>query len=184
MFTEKRDILVASPLEGAKPGENKMIETMEDCGRALADVDIQQLEELIGIVLPDGYKRFLLRYNGGRPIPNAFPIEGLENNPFGTIQVFYRIDGSIESSNLDWNYDTLNGRLPPNLLAIACDEGDDQICISLFGDDAGSILFWDCHKETEVPGYHNVYRIAGSFSEFIDGLRELPDAHEIPRAVH
>ena len=152
-----------------------MIEKMKGCGRALCDKDIDGIEAHIGIHLPEEYRAFLLRYNGGRPTPRAFPIEGLANNPFGVILDFFGIDDTVESCNLDWNVETMNGRLPANLLPIACDDGGDLICLSLFGEDADSVLFWDRHKEKGAPSYENVFKIASSFTEFIDGVRELPD---------
>lgn len=151
-----------------------MIERMEGCGRRLSGNDIQELEAHIGIRLPGEYKAFLLEHNGGRPVPRAFPIEGLANNPFGVVLDFFGIDDPVESCNLDWNFESLKGRLPANLFPIACDDGDDLICLSLFGEDAGAVLFWDQHTEPPEPSYKNVYRIAASFSEFIDGIRELP----------
>jgi hypothetical protein len=168
-YTEPLDILVAWPLE-----VNNMIMQMTECGRPLSTKEIEALDAKLGLSLPEEYKSFLLRYNGGRPTPNAYPIDGLENNPFGVIQGFFGVDDPIESCNLDWNVAIMKGRLPANLLPIACDDGDDLICISLFGEDAGAVVFWDQHAESSTPSYDNVYRIADSFMEFLDGIRELP----------
>ena len=66
--------------------ENEMIERLDECARPLSAEDVQAIEAQIGVRLPDDYKAFLLRHNGGRPRPNAFPIQGLANNPFGVIQ--------------------------------------------------------------------------------------------------
>jgi hypothetical protein len=151
-----------------------MIERIGECARPLSTGDIETLEARVGLKLPEEYKGFLLRYNGGRPRPNAFPIQGLAKNPLGVIQVFFGIDDPVESCNLDWNLKTLNGRLPPNLFPIACDDGGDIICLSLFGDDVGNVLFWDCYNEPDEPSYANVYRIAESFGSFIDALQWLP----------
>ncbi len=152
-----------------------MIEQMEGCGRRLSDEDIRELEDRIGIRLPGDYKAFLVKYNGGRPRPRAFPIEGLANNPFGVVLDFFGIDDPVESCNLDWNFEVHRGRVPVNLFPIACDDGGDLICLSLLGHDTGSVLFWDYHNEPSEPSYENVYKIAASFSEFIGGMRELPD---------
>ena len=151
-----------------------MIHRMCESGRQLSRDDIRRVELRMGIQLPGEYTAFLLKYNGGRPTPNAYPIEGLRNNPFGVIQVFFGIDDPLESSNLDWTYDVISGRVPPNLLPIACDDCGDLICLSLFGEDAGSVLFWDQHTEPSTPSYANVYKIADSFAEFLNGIRELP----------
>jgi hypothetical protein len=152
-----------------------MIQHVEDCGHPLSGVDIAALEERLGILLPHDYKMFLMKYNGGLPVPRAFPIEGLKNNPFGVIQEFLGIDCSLETSNLDWNYKVMKGRLPANLFPIACDDGGDLICLSISGPDAGSVVFWDCHTEPPVPSYENVYRIASSFGRFLDSMQELPE---------
>lgn len=153
-----------------------MIQHMDESGVQLSRDDIRRIESQIGMRLPSEYAAFLLKHNGGCPIPNAYPIEGLENNPFGVIQVFFGIDDPVESCNLDWTYEVVSGRIPPNLLPIACDDGGDLICLSLFGEDAGAVLFWDQHTEPSTPSYDNVYKIADSFAEFLDGIRELPSA--------
>ena len=151
-----------------------MIRNFRECGPQICDEDIRAVEREIGISLPQDYRDFLLAQNGGRPEPNAFPINGLENNPFGTIQVFLGIEDAIESCNLDWTYHTFSGRLPDNLIAIARDDCGDLICLSLYGEDAGSVIFWDRHQEIEEPSYANVYHVADSFAEFLESIRELP----------
>jgi cell wall assembly regulator SMI1 len=152
-----------------------MIEEISECGPPLNDENVRLLENELGFSLPKEYRDFLLRYNGGRPIPRAFPIRNLTNNPFGVIQVFFRIGGDFETSTLIWNWEIHNGRIPSNLFPIACDDGGDLICISLFGDDAESVVFWDYHQETNEPTYDNVYHIADSFEEFLESIQELPE---------
>ena len=97
-----------------------MIDRIEETSRQLTSEDVGVLEAAMGIQLPDDYRSFLLKFNGGRPIPNGFPIEGMYNNPFGTIQVFFGVDNPIESCNIAWNFDVARDRLPGNLLPIAC----------------------------------------------------------------
>ena len=46
---------------------------MLDVGPLLTDARIGALEREFGISLPEGFKSFLLRYNGGRPKPDFFP---------------------------------------------------------------------------------------------------------------
>ena len=149
-----------------------MIEKMEAPGPPLTEADVELLEREIGIRLPGVFRAFLLKYNGGRPSPSAFPIRGLANNPFGNIQVFFRIDGPIESSNLNWNCNVFAGRTPSNLLPIACDDCGDLICLSIFEPDARSVVFWDILNEPEEPSYANVYPVADSFEEFLEGICE------------
>jgi hypothetical protein len=96
------------------------------------------------------------------------------NNPFGTVHFFFGIDDPVESCNLEWIYEVMNGRLQPNLVAIADDPCSDLICLSIFGDDAGSVVFWDRHTEPPEPSYQIVYRVAGSIEELLDSIQELP----------
>lgn len=154
-----------------------MLQAMTECGRKLDRADIEDLQDRLGIRLPRVYADFLLKYNGGRPHPADFPIHGLENNPYGHIQVFLRIDGPIESSTIDWNRETLAESMPDNLLAIACTGCGDRVCISLWGDDAGEVKFWDFRPtwgQSVGPSYDDVYHVADSFEEFIESLVERP----------
>jgi hypothetical protein len=151
-----------------------MLKNMNDCGRVLSESDIRGIEASLNIRLPAEYCEFLLTYNGGIPEPRAFPIRGLANNPFGVVQEFLGIDCPIVSSNLRWTYEAMKQRLPSNLFAIARDDGGDLICLSLFGADSDSVVFWDIHQEDTSPTYGNVYYVASSFTEFLAGLRMLP----------
>src|SRR5271157_2805651 len=122
------------PLFG--PGVN-MLELMKDSARPLNDEDLVSLEREIGKALPESYKAFLLRYNGGLPSPDSFPIQGMQDNPYGVIQEFLGIDCPIISSNLKWNHQILASRIPPNLFPIASTPSGDMLCLSLGGDDCG-----------------------------------------------
>jgi hypothetical protein len=157
-----------------------MLKSMENQGRKLSLTDIQELETFLNIKLPESYVTFLLEYNGGRPTPRFYPIEGTEGvyiGDSGGIHFFYWIDGPEDEEphikecyDIRENYQIFKGRIPYNLLPIADDEGDNQVCLSLYGQDAGWIWYWDHEQEMEVPDYSNCYKIAESFQEFIDGL--------------
>ncbi len=149
-----------------------MLRNMRNPGRQLSETDIEDVEAQLGFKLPPNYRAFLKKYNGGRPEPALFPIEGMDKNPEGDIQVFFGGDREIESSNLVWNAEASSGRMPANLLPIACNGCGGLICLSLWGDDAGSVLFWDYYNEQlgPNPGYENIYRIADSFEAFLESL--------------
>jgi hypothetical protein len=154
-----------------------VIEQMTRIAPEISEEDLRLLEAEIPVTFPHDYRLFLLQYNGGRPEPNAYPLQGLAKNPFGVIQIFFGIDTRVESSSLLWNYRVMEGRIPPNLFPIARDDGGDLLCLSLYGDDAGSVVFWDYYAEHYPPTYNNVYRIPGadSFSAFIELLQPFPD---------
>jgi hypothetical protein len=153
-----------------------MLELMKDCARPLSGEDIVSFERAVGRVLPAGYAAFLLRYNGGLPSPDSFPIQGMQDNLYGVVQEFLGIDCPIESSNLDWNQQILKGRIPDNLFPIACTPSGDLLCLSLSGDDIGEVVFWDSYKEHSPPTYANVYPVAESFEAFIEKLFRSPES--------
>ena len=143
---------------------------VNNCARQLELSDMSNIESMIGGVLPNQYKNFLLQFNGGRPESSVFKIEGLENNPVGKIQVFLGIDREIESSNIDWNYDVFKGRVPSDILPIARTGTGDLICIGIKENKFGKIYFWDMVNETNEYDYSNVYYLRNSFDEFIADL--------------
>ena len=173
-----------------------MLREMRRQGRKLSIEDVKILENDLNVKLPESYIRFLLQYNGGRPTPDCYPIEGTEVGcigNFGGIHFFYWIDGPEDATekikrcyDIKSSCEVYNRRMPPNLLPIACDDGDNQICLSLYGNDAGWIWYWDHEQEkippdwnydlpSHVPDYSNCYKIAESFQAFIDGLFDFPE---------
>src|SRR5262245_12834888 len=146
-----------------------MLQQIINCARPLTSSDIAALQHRTGTKLPEAYKRFLLKYNGGQPTPAKFPIRDMPNlfpgmsrfpNTIGVIQVFFGLERSIESSNLDWGVETFNGRIPSNLFPIACTGTGEILCLSLFGDDEGAVVLWDWHRPTPQPSYDNVHHVA------------------------
>jgi hypothetical protein len=160
--------------------EAQLTFAMLEVGSALTEARIAALEQKLAVVLPADYRMFLTRNNGGRPDPRHFPIYGLHNNPFGGIQIFFEVDCAVQSANIDWNHVTYLGRIPKNLLPIACDDGGNLICLSLGGADRGAVYYWDHDDEHSPPSYDNVYLIAQTFGEFLDSIY-LETAHNSGR---
>ena len=150
---------------------------MDECGRRLIDDDINDLETQIAFKLPAAYRAFLLKHNGGRPTPSGFPIRDFTNNPFGMIHYFFGIEQDLDCYDLSWNWEVMNGRVPDGFLPIAGDHSGDLLCLSLYGLNCGSVLFWDYYDEHFPPTSRNVYHVADSFSEFLGALFEpvLPE---------
>jgi hypothetical protein len=94
----------------------------------------------------------------------------VEDGPSDALQVFFRVKGHPEISNVEWNYRALAGRIARDLLPIACDGSGNIICIALSGGDRGTIYFWDWYEEDVPPSYENVYFLAGSFDLFLERL--------------
>lgn len=157
-----------------------MLNHVEEPGRPLTLADVERVECIGNVVFPSDYRKFLLAHNGGRPVPSAFPLFGLDKNPYGNVHYFFGIEnnGDDDSCDLLSIFEIMRDRLPGNLIAIADDGCGDLICLSVSGEDVGAVVFWNQHNVPETPDYSNVYFIANSFSDFLDSLCELPDDYE------
>jgi cell wall assembly regulator SMI1 len=142
---------------------------MRDVGKKIFDLDIRRLENRLGVKLPEEYRAFLEKYNGGRPNAKYFLVVGFDNEPRQILD-FYGIDDPIESCRLDWNFEVLFGRMPNGFFPIACEDGGNIICLSLAAKSYGNIFYWDHDEESQPATYVNVYKVADTFKEFFDGL--------------
>jgi len=159
-----------------------MLQSISDQGRKISKEDIAYLEGEIGHKFPSEYMRFLLDYNGGMPQPDCHDVQNTEGTNIGSfvgIHVFYSIAGVEAKSSdqeddytIEWSYSTYQGRIPENFLPIGEDAGGNQICLSLNGEDRGSVWYWDHEAEIAPPSYRNCYKIADSFQTLLDGLFE------------
>ena len=121
-------------------------------------------------MLPNAYKAFLLRNNGGRPWPKYFNIRGFQNNPHGQVQDFFGIDDAVKSCDLLWNRMTFREIIPKSFAPIACEDGGSLICIDTAGNEIDKVMYWDFRGQTKQPSYDNVYLIANTFEAFLAGL--------------
>jgi len=142
----------------------------------LSEARLVQVEEKIGIRLPEQYRRFLLKYNGGQPIPASFHYK-TEAGPYSGSMVDWFLaiyDG--EYNNFESWFELCKGeqpRVPANLVPIAHDPGGNLICISVSGSDQGAVYFWDHENEAEdEPDYRNVHLIDDTFDEFLAHLKD------------
>ncbi len=145
--------------------------------RQLNTADIQEIEAYMGFELPNQYKQHLLKYNGGRCSPSEF---------------YFDEDGETASSFIDWflaiydgEYDNLKKyiqdykidekRMPSKVFPVAHDPGGNLVCMD---SEDGKIYFWDHENEVDYSvnddsERSNLYLIANSFNEFLNGLREV-----------
>jgi len=140
-----------------------------DANEKLDESTVAELENSLGIELPQSYRRFLMEYNGGRPAARRFKFKGRTKG--SSVDRFLGVHNR-EYNNLLEYLETYRERIPRNLFPIAHDPGDNLICISVEGADKGSIYFWDHDRESDPPDYSNVILIADSFDEFMTGLHE------------
>ncbi len=158
-----------------------MIEIKES-GELLTEADIAGLERDIGCTLPGGYREFLLKQNGGIPIPDGFFVQrGLGHELLEhAVHFFYALGPSAPHAEIRSVWKRFEGRIPSELFPIGSDHFGNQICLGLCRTHVGEVLFWDHELEHAPPTYQNIKPLALTFVEFIDGLHERQRDWETP----
>jgi hypothetical protein len=151
----------------------------------LTEERLGQLETRLKGRLPEDYRTFLLRYNGGRPTLSrfTFAVEGEEQESI--LEWLYAVHDQPYEEPEDWDPDS--GELPPyfaqpleevwaelrsekpkaGVLPIGRDPGGNLVCLGYAGKRAGQVWLYDHETESFVP-------LAGNFSDFLNGLTRLP----------
>lgn len=153
-----------------------------DTGPRLTPEMLASAEARLGFRLPDAYVAFLRENNGGRPTPHIMPTPEFPSSSETDVDVFFAIDARIASSDLVWNYELWLRDSPPNLLPIASDSGGSTFCLSIAGDDAGRIYYWDWYRKPHSvrTRYPWIYPAADSLEQFLNSFRELtPEEQEL-----
>jgi hypothetical protein len=149
--------------------------------------EINQFEARWSVVLPPEYKQFLLRSNGGMPVLDAFVIPGFHGRG-SSLNSFYGIHDDAPHHQLERALKTYEDRVPDDLIPIAYDAFGNQICLGWKGERKGKVYFWDHEDELDEDGdfvtdYRNVYLVANSLQEFLDGLMTDEEYDKLPRPL-
>lgn len=129
-------------------------------GETISQENLEHFEKQLNACLPQPYRQFLLKNNGGVPSPDTIDIDGLKGTPTD-VQVFFGIGRVVESSNIIWNKVAFKDWLPNNFLPIACDSGGNLFCITFSGADTGVVTYIECSGPN--PIYYVVARDFNSF---------------------
>lgn len=140
----------------------------------LSDEDLVAFEAKSGLVLPPKYRAFLLRNNGGQPVPDSFQIPGW-GGVDSCVQRFFGIhDGT--NSNLDLNIKFYANRIPRPFIPIGIDPAGNILCVGYEHSLVDCVYFWDYEDELDENGeskldMSNMYLVAESIDELCDSLR-------------
>jgi hypothetical protein len=143
---------------------------------ALSENDLRAAEQQLRIELPRDYRAFLLAHNGGRPMPNRFPIIGNRSGNQGILDWLFGLH-TDRHYNLLRTATAARGRVPSDLLPIGEDPGGNLICLSISGPNRNKVFFWTLEDEVdedEPPAYSNVYFVANNFTELLGSLTDPP----------
>jgi hypothetical protein len=151
---------------------------MVETGPRLQPREIEEFERETGHRIPEDYKRFLLKANGGEPELKAFTFH--RTNGREDEGAVWRFIGLNDGREQDLKYFVrvfLDGhRIPKDLFPIGNGGGGNLILMGASGRRAGHVYFWDHNWEAEegdLPTDDNVYPVADSFESFLSSLRPL-----------
>ena len=130
---------------------------------------IEKFEIENNVKLTELYKAFLLKWNGGKVIPNLFMISDEQGQ--SVLNVFYGIGDMYD--NLTDFIDIMDERLPLGFIPIGDDPSGNVICLGTMDLYYDKIYFWDHEQEPEDPNdKSNMYFLANDINEFLDNLYE------------
>ncbi|MFC1458999.1 SMI1/KNR4 family protein [Microvirga arabica] len=139
--------------------------------------DIRIWEKTNGMRLPDGYRRFMLAFNGGCVYPRLFfyavPLEYYPSTePVTFVDLFYSWSDVRKYSRGD-----VYGRgNPPDMLFIGSTPGGLQILMSLRAEEFGQIFCWVHNTNIwGTDGNDHIWYQASSFENFLKSLYDEPD---------
>ncbi|HEX8558041.1 MAG TPA: SMI1/KNR4 family protein [Pyrinomonadaceae bacterium] len=144
--------------------------------RKLTEDELKRAEGVVGAPLPEEYRRFLLRHNGGYPEPGDFRIEWTDPRlarawRISTVADFHALD---DGATLDLlrDFKTFQGRIPKGTLAVALDPGGNVVLLGLAGEHRGRVFFWvnSLPAEYDETDFANLGRVADGFDAFIGSL--------------
>ena len=133
------------------------------------DQVIAEFEGRHGFRLPDDYRSFMLKQNGGRAAEQVKLRAKVSGKKISSLDELFAFTDDFDSS-IEANLVCYAGRLRADLLPIGSDAGGNVIALSVAGESAGAVFFW--HHEAEVeasPDEVNkgLVRVADSFDEML-----------------
>lgn len=132
--------------------------TFKRVKESITESDLVEFESMIGLTLPEDYKKHMLKYNGGKPTPSLGVYFGTPNNSI-ELSRFHSI--KYGSSTIKSRYEDSKRYLPGNHITIGYTITG-NLCMSLDEKSYGHIYVYYSDVELEF--------LASSFTEFINGL--------------
>lgn len=125
--------------------------------------ELEEFEREFKLKLPQDYKDFMLRFNGGIPEPaESFGIVVLQIQPIK----YFPYQDNITIEDTIRVLKIVQQILPEHFFPFAYDEGGNELCISLSEDDYGSVYMCYLDYGDDIPTHY----LCGSFGEFINSF--------------
>ena len=122
---------------------------------------IESVEHRLQITLPEDYKQFVLKYDGGYPNPNHFKVGG-------KLEIFNNLISldENEDNNIYEILEDLQDRIGVQLIPFAEDGFGNLLCFDYSADK--SIVFWN--HEKNYDDFKEATFVCSSFSSLIESL--------------
>ena len=158
----------------------------------LTEERLTRLEKRLKGRLPEDYRQFLLKHNGGRPTLSRFTFTSDDEEQKSILEWFFAVHDEPYEEDEDWDPECSEG-LPPHFaqpledawrelkselprsgtLPIGRDPSANLVCLGYSGKRAGQVFLFDHDMGELVP-------LADSFTAFLDGLTKLPPGDWAP----
>lgn len=122
---------------------------------------IEHMEDRLQITLPDDYKQFVFKYDGGYPHPNHFKV----NEKVEIFNNLLSLDEN-ETDNIYEVLEDLQNRIGDQLIPFAEDGFGNLLCFDYSADK--TIVFWD--NEKNYDDFKESTFVSSSFSSLIENL--------------
>lgn len=135
-------------------------------GRLVMD-DLLEFEAVNDFRLPEDYRDFLIKHNGGRPTPNK--VSKVDTD----VHWLYSMCEEPAWASFFYALDVYQNRIPSWYIPIGYDSGGNVFITSLFEENKGVIALWMHEREHPTDGteyYKNCIKLADNFEEFINSL--------------
>ena len=146
----------------------------------VSGAELAECEKNIDRAIPEPFRSFLLRHNGGKPTPGRFEWTSENGRVLGTyVDSFFGVPQQERQTcdSLIYCAETWvkRDRIPSDLFPIAADGGSNLVLLGAKGERKGKVYFWDHNREAddgEAPTYRNVHPLADSFEAFLAMLHD------------
>ena len=157
-----------------------MLFNLIGCGEKLSELDIQDVENKISYLLPNDYKLFIMKFNGG--VPKKSNIDFCENKlliPGDDIKRFYGF-GVKPTNDFLHKMEVMGDEIPEGFVYIAYTHSSNFFLLSLRDDSFGSVYYKD-HETEDFSDFdiknlpESIIKVSDCFEEFLSRLYEVED---------
>lgn len=151
-----------------------MLNEMNATGHKLSQKDLERVENELGYALPEPYRKFLLKHNGGEPTESYidFKAEKLKL-PGDAVNVFYGL-GVKPCDDIIHKMKVIGYQLPEGLIFVADTPGGNYFLLSLRDDSYGEVFYKD-HEFEDNSSFdpnnkilpESIVKVSNNFDDFL-----------------